>query len=86
VSPSAYSDSSEAAHLRALLEKQPSCLLRVGRDGLLLACNDAGLSLLGKNHLGDVLNQRFEEHLAPNQVDTWREFADRVWATGAGSI
>jgi len=40
----APADSGGEGYLRQLLEKQPACLLRVGRDGVLLACNDAGLS------------------------------------------
>jgi hypothetical protein len=74
------------SHLLQLIEKQPSCLLRVGRDGLLLACNDAGLGLLGKTELAQVLNRGFEEQIAADHAGAWREFVDRVWASGAGSL
>ena len=80
----ASSDNGDTTYLRHLIEKQPACLLRVGRDGVLLACNDAGLSLLGKPELSDVLNRGFEEHLAAEYLASWREFVTRVWADDAG--
>jgi hypothetical protein len=86
VEASATPETAEASHLRHLLEKQPSCLLRVGRDGLLLACSDAGLSLLGKEDLAHVLDRPFDEYVAPEHLDAWREFRERVWMTGAGSV
>ena len=76
----------EAAYLRTIIEKQPFCLLRVARTGTLLACNDAGLRLLGKTAHVDVLDRTFEEHVLPDQLTSWREFVDRVWAREAGSI
>ena len=74
------------SHLRHLIERQPSCLLRVARTGNLLACNDAGLNLLGKTELAQVLDKPFEAHLAAEHAAAWREFTDRVWTDGAGSI
>src|SRR5262245_59173642 len=76
----------ESLYLRHLLEKQPSCLLRVGRDGTLLACNDAGLSLLGKTELAQVLNRPFQDHLSTEHADAWLDFGNRVWTSGAGSF
>jgi PAS fold len=76
----------EANHLRHLIEKQPACLLRVRRDGVLLACNEAGLSLLGRDDLTQVLDRAFVEHLEPDYHEPWREFAERVWTTGSGSV
>src|SRR5262245_49235360 len=76
----------ESSYLRQLLEKQPACLLRVGRDGMLLACNDAGMGLLGKSELGDVLNRAFEEYLAAEHLASWREFVTRVWVEDAASL
>src|SRR5437764_15080817 len=73
------SEGPDPSHLLHLIEKQPSCLLRVGRDGVLLACNDAGLSLLGKTELAQVLNRGFHEHLHDDHAGPWREFVDRVW-------
>ena len=83
---SATGETAEASHLRHLLEKQPSCLLRIGRDGLLLACNDAGLRLLGTEDLAHVLDRSLDEYLAPAHLAAWREFRERVWQTGAGSV
>ena len=84
--PPASSGDGETSYLRHLLEKQPACLLRIGRDGMLLACNDAGLSLLGKSELADLLNHGFEEHLAAEHLASWREFVARVWTEDAASL
>ena len=79
-------ETGETAYLRRLLEIQPECLLRVGRDGLLLACNEAGLRLLGKDDLAQVLNRPLAEHLNPNDLAGWQAFTEQVWADGAGSF
>src|SRR5436190_12834759 len=79
-------DVSEAPHLVQLIEKQPSCLMRVGRDGILLACNDSGLNLLGKSELVQVLERNFDEHVASDHLAAWTEFVERVWTAGAGSL
>ena len=42
-------------HLRAVIERQPVVLARVGRDGTFLAVNEAGLSMLGAQALEQVL-------------------------------
>ena len=75
----------EAAHLRSLIEKQPSCLMRVGVDGRLLAINDAALSLLGARDLGPALRTNLIHRLAPGQYGWWHEFAGRVVAGGSAS-
>jgi hypothetical protein len=74
----------EAAHLRVVIEKQPSCLLRVGVDGLLLAVNDAALNLLGATELAQVLNHNFAERFGLAD-GWWPEFAGRVASAGAAS-
>jgi len=71
-----------ADHLLYLLEKQPSCLIRVGLDGTLLAVNDVGLKLLGVNSLDFALGRSLGA-CAPNE---WGEFSARVWERGAGSV
>ena len=45
----------EAAHLRRLIESQPTCLMRVGLDGGLLAVNEAAQKMLGAAGLTAVL-------------------------------
>src|SRR6185436_18631069 len=79
-------EAAEALHLRQVIETQPSCLLRVARDGTLLACNDAGLSLLEKEELAEVLDRAFADHLSAEHSADWAEFADRVWTNSAGSF
>jgi PAS domain S-box-containing protein len=78
--------SSDAAHLLTLIEKQPSCLLRVGIDGRLLAANESALRLLGTGDLAQVLGRTLTERILPDHRDRWREFLTRVWEVGSGSI
>lgn len=76
----------EAAHLRRLLERQPSVLIRVGVDGVLLAVSDAALSLLGADELKQVLGRKLTERIPPEHHDAWRDFAVRVWSSQSGSL
>jgi len=83
---STEANADEAAHLRRLLERQPSVLIRVGVDGVLLAVSDAALSLLGAEELGQVLGRKITERISPDHHDAWRDFAVRVWSDQSGSI
>jgi PAS domain S-box-containing protein len=76
----------EAAHLRRLLETQPSCLIRVGVDGLLLAANEAALALFGTQELSEVVGHNLTERIDPNRGTEWQAFAARVWEAGPGSL
>jgi hypothetical protein len=75
----------EVAHLRSLIEKQPSCLLRVRADGTLLAVSDAALSLLGASELAKVLDTNLMDHLKGAALDVWVDFAGRVLKGGSAS-
>jgi chromosome segregation ATPase len=75
-----------AEHLIGLIERQPTCLMRVGLDGVLLATNDAALSLLGATQLSQVLGTTFTERLIPAHHALWRDFADRAWNEASGSV
>src|ERR1700730_12481286 len=75
-----------AEHLIGLIERQPTCLMRVGLDGVLLATNDAALSLLGATQLSQVLGTTFTERLIPAHHAIWRDFADRAWNETSGSV
>ena len=76
----------EALHLRRLIEQQPACLLRVGIDGLLLAVNEAALSLLGGESLTQVLGSKLTKLIIPRQHEEWEEFAARIRDGASGSI
>jgi PAS domain S-box-containing protein len=68
----------DAAHLRRLIERQPSCLLRVGLDGLLLAVNDAALQLLGAKELAQVLGTSLTALILGPDHEQWEALAARV--------
>ena len=68
----------EAIHLRRLLDTLPSCLMRVGADGFVLAANDAALGLLGDRDLGHVLGSMVTVWIVTEHHDRWREFAATV--------
>jgi PAS domain-containing protein len=74
----------EIDRLHALLDKQPSCIMRIAADGRLLAVNDAALSLLGARALADVLGTPFTERLVGDGA-AWAEFVRRVAQSGSAS-
>jgi PAS domain-containing protein len=76
--------SADVDRLHALLDKQPSCVMRVAADGRLLAVNDAALSLLGARALVDVLGTMFTERLHGDGTG-WTEFSRRVAQSGSAS-
>src|SRR5438105_12223531 len=79
--------STEASHLRRLLDRQPACLIRVRLDATLLACNDAALTLFGGGgSLDAVLDTNLTDRLIAEERPQWAEFAARVWANGAASF
>src|SRR3982750_1867483 len=76
----------EAAHLRLILDKQPSCMARVGIDGTLLAVNDASLSLLQVDALGELLGSSLLDRIDVDHRSAWLAFAARVWERGGASL
>jgi PAS domain S-box-containing protein len=68
----------EAAHLRRLIEGQPTCLMRLDDEGRLLAANGAALGLLGATLLEEALGRSLRDQIAPEHQGRWRDFADRV--------
>jgi hypothetical protein len=79
-------ESKQVAHLRRLIETQPSCLMRIGvEDGRLLAINDAAQRLLDVESLGQALGTTFATRIAPAHSEAWGEFMARVWSGAPGS-
>ena len=76
----------EVEHLRRLLDIQPSCLMRIAADGLVLAANEAALKLLGIESLGQALGMDFSAWILPEQRDSWLEFNARVIQGAAASV
>jgi hypothetical protein len=68
----------EALHLRRLVETQPTCLMRVGLDGHLLAANQAALGLLGAAGLAEVLGTSFTERILGVDRDRWEDLVTRI--------
>ena len=75
-----------APHLQRLIEKQPSCLMRVNMDGVLLAANDAALSLLGASDTIQVLGKPLTEWVVPEHQLMWSEFSAVVASDTARSL
>jgi PAS domain S-box-containing protein len=76
----------EVAHLRRLLDTQPSCLMRVGADGVVLAANDASLKLLGLESLEQALGMVFAAWILQDQRDRWSAFTSQVIQGSPASI
>jgi PAS domain S-box-containing protein len=82
----AAAPASEIERLRLILDKQPSCLMRVAFDGRVLAVSDHAMSLLGVRELGQVLDTNLVERLRGDAVaETWTEFVTRVTQSGSAS-
>lgn len=75
----------EADRLRTLLDKLPSCLMRIGADGTLLAVSDTALDLLGARDLGSVLGTNVVDRLRGDAAAVWADFVRRVSDVGSGS-
>lgn len=76
----------EAAHLRRLIEAQPSCLMRVAvDDARMLAINNAAQRLLEVENLGQALGKALTSRIAPAQHEIWNDFIGRVWGGTPGS-
>jgi hypothetical protein len=76
----------EVERLRLLIERQPTCVMRIGLDAVILAANDAALGQLGASQLGQALGHRFTKWMLPKQRDRWLDLAKRTREYGAASI
>jgi PAS domain S-box-containing protein len=77
----------EVERLRAILDHQPACLMRVAIDGRMLAVSDHAMNLLGVRELGQVLDTNFADRLRGDAVaEAWREFVGRVQQSGSASV
>jgi PAS domain S-box-containing protein len=76
----------EVEHLRRLLDKQPSCLMRVAASGELLAANEASLRLLGVERLAEALGKPLTVWLPPEQHPQWAAFSGQVIGGSPASI
>jgi PAS domain S-box-containing protein len=70
--------------LRSIIETQPSCVLRVDRDGTLLAVNAAGRAMF--DHEQQVVGGSLYSFIAPADRERCRLFIERVCYGETGSI
>lgn len=76
----------EVIHLRRLLDIQPGCLMRLGADGVVLAANDAALTLLGMTSHAQALGRDFAAWIPPDQQDRWKAFTLQVIRGAPASV
>jgi PAS domain S-box-containing protein len=76
----------EDLHLRAVLETQPVTLVRLGRDGTVLAVNDAALAVIGAERLEQILETSFGDLLEDDDRSGFLAFIDRVAAGHRSSL
>jgi outer membrane murein-binding lipoprotein Lpp len=76
----------EVERLRSLLDRQPSCLMRIAMDGTLLAVNDAALSLIGARNLAQALGTSVMALMRHGAAGIWEDFTDRVQRSGSASV
>jgi PAS domain S-box-containing protein len=84
--PTSVAAVADAEHLRHVIEKQPSCLLRVSLDGVVLAANDAALTLWGAQDIGQVLGRSLTGWIVAEHRDRWTEFAALLGRNTPGSF
>jgi PAS domain S-box-containing protein len=73
-------------HLRAVIEREPVALARVGRDGTLLAVNEAGLSMFGADSLEQILGTSLSQLAIPEQRQPFQDFLTVVAEGDRGSF
>jgi PAS domain S-box-containing protein len=73
-------------HLRAVLEAQPVTLVRLGRDGNVLAVNEAGLAVIGAERLEQILETSFLDLLQQDDRSGFLAFIERVAKGHRGSL
>ena len=66
------------ARLRAIIETEPECVKLVARDGTLLEMNSAGLAITGADALEDVIGKCVFDLIAPEYLDDFWAFHERV--------
>ncbi len=76
----------EVTHLRRLLDTQPSCLMRLGSDGTVLAANDAALKLIGVTSGAQVLGRDFSVWVPSDQRERWTTFTTGVVQGNPASV
>ena len=79
-------DQQAESHLRAVLESQPVVLVRLAKDGIFLAVNEAGLAALGAERLDQVLGTSFLNLLQEADRSNVSAFIGRVISGHRGSI
>ncbi len=73
-------------HLRSVLESQPVTLIRLGRDGTVLAVNEAGLAVIGAERLEQILDTSFTALLSSTDRTAFIVFLERVASGHRGSL
>ena len=76
----------EVVHLQRLLYIQPGCLMRLGGDGVVLAANEAALTLLGMQSGQQALGRDFAGWIPPDQRDRWQAFTVQVIGGSPASL
>jgi len=66
------------ARLRALVDKLPTCVVRVAPDGQVLATNTLAQSLLGATQPNQLLRKPFDVLVDEDERSTWNDFVTRV--------
>jgi PAS domain S-box-containing protein len=73
-------------HLRAVLERQPVVLTRIGKDGIFLAINQAGLAMLGAQTLDQVLGVSLLTLVPDDERKACQAFLERIARGDRGSF
>ncbi len=66
------------AHLRAIIEAEPECVMLVAADGAVLQINPTGLGMIEAERPDQVIGIEFAALVVPEQRGAWRAFVESV--------
>ncbi|TAK55646.1 MAG: response regulator [Gammaproteobacteria bacterium] len=74
------------AHLRAIIDTEPECVILLEADGTVLNLNPAGVALLGGDGAGPITGGSVYALIAGRDRDPFREFSARTLTGESGTL
>ncbi|HEV7730995.1 MAG TPA: PAS domain S-box protein [Candidatus Binatia bacterium] len=74
------------ARLQAILDSEPECVQTVGRDGVLLQMNPAGLAMIEAATADEVIGRSVFDLVHPDDREAYRRLHERALAGGEGHL
>ena len=78
--------SAREAHLGAIIENSPNCIMSIASDGTILTMNESGLRMLEADSAEKIVGQCSYQLVVPEFRDAFRDLTERVCRGESGSI